>query len=378
MSLYENFNKEFLIKEIEKAEKNQKKANLNGRDFYQTQNIEYLRSLIQNDSYRTGSVISFYNMFDDNPRKLINENRYNLNTIKDFIPSIRFFLSNVKDATDTYNILDFSSGDAIESNYNDPTNKIEELLTILHDFYNSLCDEEIKKKFNKIFKNRINNLRFYGHDSYMVPYRIDKKEIKSLITIDSSIYYYTLPSLAHEYGHAIDYSFRNYDKQERDVLFDELISTFFEFVMGKYMIDNNLYSKHIPLCEREYLLDKIEEIVGILIINKVLGKTFNNDIEFYEDIKSLEDTLNGSMKSYHVEDLLEYSLPYTLVIELLSLYKKDPESALYILKETASREHELNNTYFESKNIYIGEHAEEYVKSLSLKLKNVDQKKQSN
>lgn len=157
-------------------------------------------------------------MFDDNPRKLINENRHNLNTIKDFIPSIRFFLSNVKDATETYNILDFSSRDTIKSNYNDPTYKIEELLTILHDFYNSLCDEEIKKKFNKIFKNRINNLRFYEHNSYMIPYRIDKKEIKSLITIDSSIYFHTLPSLAHEYGHAIDYSFRNYDKQERYII----------------------------------------------------------------------------------------------------------------------------------------------------------------
>lgn len=91
MSLYENFNKDFLREEVEKAEKNRKKANLNGRDYYQTQNIDYLRRLIQNDSYRKGSIISFYNMFDDNPRKLINENRYNLNTIKDFIPSIRFF-----------------------------------------------------------------------------------------------------------------------------------------------------------------------------------------------------------------------------------------------------------------------------------------------
>lgn len=378
MSLYENFNKEFLIKEVEKAENNQKKANLNGRDYYQTQNIEYLRRLIQNNSYRIGSSISFYNMFDDNPRKLINENRHNLNTIKDFIPSIRFFLSNVKDATETYNILDFCSRDALKSNYNDPTYKIEELLTILHDFYNSLCDEEIKKKFNKIFKNRINNLRFYEHNSYMIPYRIDKKEIKSLITIDSSIYFHTLPSLAHEYGHAIDYSFRNFDKQERDSLFDELISTFFEFVMEKYMIDNNLYSKHITLYEREYLLDKIEQIAGIIIINKVLEKTFNNDIEFYEEIKSLEDSLNGSIKSYNVKDLLEYSLPYTIVIELLFLYEKDPESALYIVKEIASREHKLNSAYYESKNIYIGEHAEEYVKSLSLKLKNVDQKKQSN
>lgn len=212
----------------------------------------------------------------------------------------------------------------------------------------------------------------------MIPYRIDKKEIKSLITIDSSIYFHTLPSLAHEYGHAIDYSFRNFDKQERDSLFDELISTFFEFVMEKYMIDNNLYSKHITLYEREYLLDKIEQIVGIIIINKVLEKTFNSDIEFYEEIKSLEDSLNGSIKSYNVKDLLEYSLPYTIVIELLSLYEKDLESALYILKEIASREHELNSAYYESKNIYIGEHAEEYVKSLSLKLKNVDQKKQSN
>lgn len=231
----------------------------------------------------------------------------------------------------------------------------EEMLYLTYEFYNSIPDKEINQIFNKLYKERHNNIRI-NKESYST---LLPSVNYYLITLDEAtesrkelIY-----DLIHEYGHCIQTSITGrtdfYGEEYKPV---ELMPVFFN-MLSTFYFDNEKTTQEL---EHMFYLNQLS--------------AFTNQIRYTEEIMSngldafKENHSEGIIKRYFKINLLQiysYFIPQLTSIELLTKYKEDPEKAIYILKELVKGHN--NTTFLEdltNNDIVLGSHTDEMIKKL--------------
>ena len=231
----------------------------------------------------------------------------------------------------------------------------EEMLYLTYEFYNSIPDKEINQIFNKLYKERHNNIRI-NKESYST---LLPSVNYYLITLDEAtqsrkelIY-----DLIHEYGHCIQTTLTGkidfYGEEYKPV---ELMPVFFN-MLSTFYFDNEKTTQEL---EHMFLLNQLS--------------AFTNQIRYTEEIMSngldafKENHSEGIIKRYFKINLLQiysYFIPQLTSIELLTKYKENPEKTIYILKELVKGKN--NTTFLEdltNNDIVLGSHTDEMIKTL--------------
>ncbi len=241
------------------------------------------------------------------------------------------------------------------------TNK--EIMELIHDFYQSLPDKEIRNLFNKAFSKNKENYRIKGDETntLLLPY-INSFYIN--VAANASNTKKVISSI-HEYGHAIDYGIRKKTSDyESTYPFIELPSLFFESLAGDYL------KEKLPKAKRNIKDEELSRLVGLFNASNTL-------ITEYDGFK--QEKLNYPLKYayllrvYGKKELeyipnspalrtFNYVIPFLTSIELLEEYKSDPEKTLNLLKTIIKSNDEENYlAYLESKNIILNNNSCKYI-----------------
>ena len=241
------------------------------------------------------------------------------------------------------------------------TNK--EIMELIHDFYQSLPDKEIRNLFNQAFSKNEENYRIKGDETntLLLPY-INSFYIN--VAANASNTKKVISSI-HEYGHVIDYGIR---KKASDYgsnyPFIELPSLFFESLAGDYL------KEKLPKAKRNIKDEELSRLVGLFNISNTLMTEYDGFKQ-----KKLNDPLKYAylLRVYGKEELedipnspalrtFNYVIPFLTSIELLEEYKSDPEKTLNLLKTIIKANNEENYlAYLESKNIILNNNSCKYI-----------------
>ncbi len=255
----------------------------------------------------------------------------------------------------------------------------DELLGIVHDFYKNQIGGEFFLTFLKDFNQRYNHVRFTPSKNvegatYHVGYF---KE--SFIDISWNHIFLDIIVLIHEYGHAIHFQTNYYNQASMELLpFWEIVSMFMESVAYDHFIKDSTFSKmalESKLIDHKSLLNNMYDLGTLL-------KLFQN-----WDIEELNS--NGRIKhcariaGISIKDLmyslntqascnLQYVVSFLVVIELMDVYRNDPEKAFYLLRQILSiKALDLDEYYRElvGKGINLHAHVKDFESELKRELK---------
>ena len=244
----------------------------------------------------------------------------------------------------------------------------------IHDFFNHLGGEW-RNLFNKVYRERTNNLRFSnersynfylpGHDySYI---NIQKNDTISIFT-----------DLAHEYGHSIAdmMKYRMYDEENDLYPFIELASMFFQFAIGDWLsasregLDNLVNDERVVMARS---CGNYSNYITYLskYLNALNEKGRKVPTKYADFVRGMVRALNitkpevkTSFEKSKKEQYI-YVVPYLTALELYYIYKEDPKEALRLLKEIIMVEQKrYYNEYLKSLGINLNEHSEEHVKTI--------------
>ena len=244
-----------------------------------------------------------------------------------------------------------------------------QLTAFVHDFYNSI-DRDFAKYFNRIFKERYNNLRITTNN-------IDGFNRNYVTYIDSLKYAYIniyksntiddFTGLVHEYAHTIADQFRyrsHYGKYPfiellpilmEELAYDELIRCFdgLEFEVFKsdaYSIGTILKFTEEIVLQEDYLSKNNPDLPRKQFINSMAHYTNNTK-------SKTEKILNITL-----QEKLSYVIPFLVAIELYNMMYEDREKCLYITKKIITMD-ECNDyiSYLDSLGIHINETSDEYI-----------------
>ena len=250
----------------------------------------------------------------------------------------------------------------------------DEIFEFLYKFYTKI-DKDISKIFKNVYKEKNYNFKF-NNVGENVTYDLQTLKyayISSSIDAD----YSTLLNIIHEYAHAISFRMTNINRSDY-YPYVELMPMFMEAIAT------------------DKIADSIEDDSNKKEVFKALGSEYQYMLKSAEDLSYLIKYYNYvdeiNFKKYVVDDLVDltdisktkandilsddnnlklmYVPTYLVVIELYYLYKKDPEKAIYLLKNIISTEKKKNYTpYLERNKIYLNEHSREFTKTLAKKIK---------
>lgn len=241
------------------------------------------------------------------------------------------------------------------------------MLQILHDFYMSIPDKEIQKIFLELFKNRGNNLRFINSDASYCGSLENNDE--KYITIDNTLNYPCISSLAHEYGHAIHDNYLGENATYSNNQYTELASIFFQLLMNEYINNTQENNKERATQESIEMLIQMDIYANNLEVLKIAkSKNFKDDEEAHKFcLNYLEDyeadmALNLDAYLFH-----DYLIPYIINIELLWEYKNDPEKAIYKLKELIKNHRNKYQEETKRLDLELNKNVYRYIKHLTKK-----------
>ena len=346
MRKYKNFNIPIIKKHLKALEEFKSKIDISKLSenelAFLVDNINFYKdALNQKEITRYFACPEEANILD-----LRNFNNKYLKLIDKYIPYYDTFNDRLYDAIEKYNLNNLYT-EIIKYPENDTAYTNKHALSITHDFYNSLPDKEIRDIFNKEFKKKAQNIRFKD-DNPVIFY--SKMIDYNFITIGNGSNFEKIISLAHEYGHIVnDRILGEYIDYESKYPFVELFSTFMETLSMDYLNKKN-NMKRATAAELQQLMEIYDYSYNILAL--------------YNEI-FLENNSTVTIDYYH-----NYTFPFMVIIELLHEYNKDPEKALYLLKEIIKLKDcdyikELNK-----KGIHINTHINNYVKQLTKKINN--------
>ena len=276
----------------------------------------------------------------------------------------RAFVDNIHTFAEQSDLLSFKNIELI--NTWEIQNKY--LISFLHDFYNSI-DRDLAKIFNKIFKEKKNNLRLTrknmeGYDrnysTYIKSLDYAYFNIALTDTVDDFL------SLVHEYAHAIaDYmhfrpSYSSYPFIELLPLLmerlasDKLVEYFMDLEKEIYLLNWLSDKKIIQYAQEISIQDKCLSLFN----NNDTRKNYISNISHYTgDTKSKSERLLNSS----LEEKLAYTIPYLTMIEFYDLYYKDPAQCLYIIKNLITLTGEDYYKFLTNNNIILNEHSKEFI-----------------
>ena len=242
--------------------------------------------------------------------------------------------------------------------------KNSEIVELIHDFYQTLPDKEIKGLFNKAFSNIDSNYRIMGDETNTLVLPFVNSYYINIAANTSSTR--KIISSIHEYGHVIDYGIR--EQVDGDYTssypFVELPSLLFESLAGDYL------KKELPNAKSQIKEEELSRLVGFLHASNILmteyagyeQKKLNNPLKYAYLLRKygseeLEDIqVNPALRTFN------YVVPYLTSIELQEKYKKDPEKTLYLLKTIIKANDEENYlSYLESKDIILNNNSSKFI-----------------
>ena len=365
MRKYKNFNIPMIKKHLKALEEYINKINF---DELSENEQRFFMDIIQfyEDVLSQKELIPYFEIDDEtNLLDIRNFNNEYLKNIQRYIPIYENFNTELYDSIEKYDLID-KYFELIEYPISDTAYTNKHVLSMIHDFYESIPDKEIQDIFQKEFNKKSQNVRFTDLNS-MTFY--SKMIDYNFITIGNKNNFEKLSSLAHEYGHIIhDRIIKEYVDYEDGYPFVELFSYFME-TLSLYYFYNKGNDKRSSLILLKALIETYDSSYNIL----VLDDTKNIKLNTPEDIKNfylqefgdifLENNSNICVNYYH-----NYTLPYIIIIELLQEYNNDPESAIYKLKQIIK----LRNCDYIKETQKIGiefnKNTDKYVKQLNKKL----------
>ena len=282
-------------------------------------------------------------------------------------------------------IKSFADKKCYLNKHNQPLNEydipVSDLVSFVHDFYASL-DHDLYRVFKKVFSERKKNLQFTDNRSItaFVP-SLHYSYIN--ITKEDTVNDYL--NIVHEYMHAIcdnmyyrkDYT-SNYPFIELPSLFMELIAyddladgftSSYEDENGE-LVKNNIWMQDIATSKANTALTILKYAKYNLIEADYLSKIdrFRRKRETLREMKKMTNTNAKTVYDIMKTSSLErttYTIAYITAIELYYLYLKDPEKALYVLKEIIMMPKKENYAIeLENRDIHLNEHAKKYLKSI--------------
>lgn len=367
MRKYNNFNIPIIKKHLQALLEYKNKIDLSKLSECELQflndNIEFYQDVLNNNPITPYFENSEY-------KSLLDLNKFNneyLKSINQYIPYYEIFNERLYDAIEKYDLRNIYF-DIIQHPENDTAYTNKHILSITHDFYNSLPDKEIRDIFNKEYKKKSQNVRFKDNSSIIFSSKLIDY---NFITIGNKSNFEKIPSLAHEYGHIINdkiiHELIDYKSQNP---FVELFSQFMEILSMDYLNQKN-NTKRATALELQQLMEIYDFSYNLLVLNDIKNMKFKNESELkefylneYGEIFS-QNNSNVTVDYYH-----NYTFPFMVIIEILNEYNKDPEKALYLLKKTIKLKDcdyikELNNL-----SIHINTHINNYAKQLTKKINN--------
>lgn len=191
---------------------------------------------------------------------------------------------------------------------------LKKLLNLVHDFFKNATTKEFYEMFMNMLKNNeivLYKNKDYKFGAYTVFWAFNNTPI--MIIICNNFYkdldddYAYIPIIVHEIGHGIS-DLINYHIafQQENVIFDEIISIFFELICNDYFYHTQYRSSAITYAYRNYndIINKAQEI-----------QNYNPD--------SLEDP---ALK-------YRYIIGFNIAVELYMIYLKDKDKAFNLLNE---------------------------------------------
>ena len=219
-------------------------------------------------------------------------------------------------------------------------------------FYRGI-DASLLESFVSKFDNSelfiIDNMHGYAG----LTYPIDSVN-KNIIAFEAGQYMSVdeMRILAHEMGH--NFEFDNSRKNGIDTTWSkitktvlvEVSSSFFEYAMINYLIDNKIYLDDALMLKRRFFNQVLSYLIYVLVIEKI-GK-LNIDYDFMVEISSEEvcEYANGLLKKMNIGDTLFqvgdridfrnsfiYGIGKLMGIYVYEMYKKDEVNFLFRFKQ---------------------------------------------
>lgn len=255
--------------------------------------------------------------------------------------------------------------------YYSPKLKDDEIVGLVYDFCKDSLDRELFKKVRGILKKSkeyVNMRRLFltgpRADAIYLQY-YDQVYIRLKRRGD----YRDLTSLSHEIGHGLQFK-TNYSENlfSTIVPFSEVVSLFFELLSAEYFSSLSEFKK--PMIQKR-----------IMTFNDFQEKSsyFWEEIEFFwewqkrnkrMDTQALDEICKivgekCGIEDYSVIDIefilsqeimqnFPYCVSYVIAIELLEVYRKDKDLALYLLKKFMSLDLNLSIEDYYSKMLDLG------------------------
>ena len=257
----------------------------------------------------------------------------------------------------------------------------DDLFALTHDFFKHGTNKEIFKQFMTFYKQRKRNVHFlrktsmpfYG-ESFYVPYFKD-----FYIQLKPRKEFGDAATLAHEYGHGIQF-LNNYHPNffYKNHIFQEIISTLFEFLLLLYYSQNGEY-QYIAI---NSLIDVFEERKNQTqnintFLNYIAYLGLENCYNKIEEAQRIEqyftlygnDAFHKMMKEGRISTDIMYIFATTIVCELLNVYYRDQDKAIYLAQKIMEIDPRLSPEDYYNEILKLGLYPNKTIPRLNHRLK---------
>lgn len=244
------------------------------------------------------------------------------------------------------------------------------LLSVTHDFYNSL-DNSIAKHFNKIFKDRKENLMFSSNPStsiYLPTLGTGYINSERNNTICDFVY------LIHEYAHLIQerIKFRedylNYPLNEMFPLLMEMIALdFLEDTFEDFEEDAKTVKIARMKTNLKYASDLLKEYKYIYTVDT--SKRTRDMIADMATTTNLSRRESFELLNISAEEKLAFVIPTILDIELYYLFYFDRDRCMDLIYKLINIDNIDYRKYIKDSGIVLNQHSKTYIKEIKRDIK---------
>ena len=244
------------------------------------------------------------------------------------------------------------------------------LLSVTHDFYNSL-DQDIAKHFNKLFKDRRENLKFTDKpsESYFLPsFGTGYINLQRDYTISDFIF------LIHEYAHLIQDrikyrdSFLHYPFNEMlPILMEMLALDFIEESFEDFEEDEKIIKISRMKTNLKYASEILKEYQYIHTVDTT--KRTRDMIADIATSTNLSKRDAYKLINMSAEQKLTYLIPTILDIELYYLFYFDRDRCIDLIYKLIGVDNIDYRKYIKDSGIVLNQHSKQYIKEIKRDIK---------
>jgi hypothetical protein len=239
------------------------------------------------------------------------------------------------------------------------------LLSVTHDFYNSL-DSSLAKHFNKVFKDRKDNLKFT--DEHSIAVYLPSLET-GYINLEKTDTLYDFINLIHEYAHLIQDRVKyrdsrlNYPLNEMlPILMEMLALDYLEESFEDFEEDARTIKISTMKTNLKYASDLLKEYK--YISNVDITKRSRDMIADIAMVTNTSKRDSLDLLNISAEEKLSYIIPTILDIELYYLFYFDREKCIDLIYRLIETETNDYRKYIKDSGIVLNQHSKQYIKEI--------------